>query len=72
VKVGTRLLLDRSLCRGHGRCYTLAPEVFDRGDDGHAVLKVTDVPDALLALAESGVDNCPEMALTLERTEGTT
>jgi ferredoxin len=64
--VQARLVLDRALCRGHGRCYTLAPDVYDVGEDGLAVLRLTDVPADLLTQAELGVDNCPEMALTLE------
>jgi ferredoxin len=62
-----RLSADYSLCQGHGRCYQLAPEVFDADEDGHTVLKVEDVPSDLVDKAELGVENCPELALKLER-----
>jgi len=39
-----RVRLDTELCQGHGRCYTLAPELFDSDDLGHCVLLVDEVP----------------------------
>ena len=43
-----RIVLDRDKCQGHGRCYALAPELFDADDEGYAVLKVDgDVPAEL-------------------------
>jgi ferredoxin len=61
-----RVRLDTELCQGHGRCYTLAPELFDSDDLGHCVLLVDEVPAGLEDQARTGVDNCPEHALTLE------
>jgi ferredoxin len=64
-----RVQIDPALCQGHGRCYDLAPDLFDADDDGYSTL--TDltadgqVPaeredDARLASA-----NCPESAITI-------
>jgi len=61
-----RIRLDTGLCQGHGRCYTLAPDLFDSDDVGHCVLLVTDVPAGHEDAARNGVENCPEHALTLE------
>ena len=61
-----RVRLDTELCQGHGRCYTLAPELFDSDDLGHCVLLVDEVPPGREDEARTGVDNCPEHALTLE------
>jgi len=61
-----RVRLDTELCQGHGRCYTLAPELFDSDDLGHCVLLVDEVPTGQEDQARTGVDNCPEHALTLE------
>ena len=61
-----RIVLDEAACTGHGRCYALAPEVFDADDQGHCVIKVDDVPDAQEASARVAVANCPEAALTIE------
>ena len=62
-----QIKLDSEKCQGHGRCYALAPELFESDDEGYAVLKVDgEVPsdredDAILA-----ADNCPEYAITIE------
>jgi ferredoxin len=58
--------LDADRCQGHGRCYVLAPDLFDADDFGHCVLLVDEVPAGRLDGARSGVENCPEQALTLE------
>ncbi|MBS1847313.1 MAG: ferredoxin [Actinobacteria bacterium] len=66
-----RLKLDNNLCQGHGRCYTLAPELFDSDDDGYSVLTWTDdVPDELAHSARLAVENCPENAITFVETDG--
>jgi ferredoxin len=61
-----RIRLDTDACQGHGRCYTLAPTLFDSDDLGHCVLLVDEVPAGHEDEARTGVDNCPEHALTLE------
>jgi len=61
-----RIRLDAEACQGHGRCYTLAPELFDADDAGHCVLLVDEVPEGQEAAAHNGVDNCPEKALFIE------
>ena len=61
-----RLRLDEERCQGHGRCYMLAPELFDSDDVGHCVLLVDDVPAGLEDEARNGVENGPEQALSLE------
>ena len=38
----SRLEIDLERCTGHGRCYALAPKLFDADDYGHAVLVPTD------------------------------
>lgn len=51
-------------CQGHGRCYALAPSVFDSDDEGYAVVKVDgDLPAELEADARLAIDNCPEFAI---------
>lgn len=59
--------LDSEACQGHGRCYTLAPDLFESDDEGYAVLKVTgDVPPDQHDAARLAVDNCPEFAITVD------
>jgi ferredoxin len=61
----TRVSVDAELCTGHGRCYTLAPDVFDADDVGHSVVLVDEVSGALESQAVVGEQNCPERAITL-------
>jgi ferredoxin len=61
-----RIRLDTDACQGHGRCYTLAPELFDSDDVGHCVLVADEVPAGMEQAARNGVENCPENALSLE------
>ena len=62
-----RIVLDSEKCQGHGRCYALAPELFDSDDEGYSVLKVEgEVPAGLERQAMLAVDNCPEYAIEIE------
>ncbi len=61
-----RIRLDPERCQGHGRCYSLAPDLFDSDALRHCLLLVDEVPAGREDDARSGVDNCPEQALTLE------
>ncbi|QLL05088.1 ferredoxin [Mycobacterium vicinigordonae] len=57
--------VDPERCMGHGRCYSLAPEVYDCDDVGHSVVLVADVSGELERHALTGAQNCPEDAITL-------
>jgi ferredoxin len=61
----TRVSVDAELCTGHGRCYTLAPDVFDADEVGHSIVIVGEVSGELEKHAAIGVENCPERAITL-------
>jgi ferredoxin len=61
-----RIVLDSELCTGHGRCYTLAPELFDTDDEGHSVVLHPDVPEGLEDQAWLAAQNCPERCITIE------
>jgi ferredoxin len=63
----TRVAVDADRCVGHGRCYTLAPEVFDADEVGHCIVLVEECPSELEAQAVTGEQNCPEQAITLSR-----
>lgn len=60
-----RIVLDEQACTGHGRCYALAPELFDADDVGHSVVLLADVPPELEGQARQAAANCPENAITL-------
>ena len=60
-----KIRFDPERCTGHGRCYTLAPHVFDADDEGRCVVRAEEVPPALEREARAAVINCPEDALEL-------
>jgi len=61
-----RITVDRAACTGHGRCFVLAPDVFDADDDGYTVVRCEEVPSELEEQARIGVSNCPERAISFE------
>jgi ferredoxin len=61
----TRVAVDADRCEGHGRCYTLAPEIFDADEIGHAIVLVEDVSGQHQTQAVDAERNCPEGAITL-------
>jgi ferredoxin len=60
-----RIEVDPGVCTGHGRCYTLAPDVYEADDDGYCATRSLDVPAGLEDQARSGAANCPERAITV-------
>jgi ferredoxin len=53
-------------CTGHGRCYTLAPQLLSCDDEGYVRIRGGDpieVPDDLRELAEEVAGTCPESAI---------
>ncbi len=60
-----RINVDPTRCTGHGRCYSLAPEVFDADDDGYCATREREVPSALEDQAVKGVRSCPERAIAV-------
>ena len=61
-----RVRVDEAACVGHGRCYVLAPELFEADDRGHCLIPVAEVPPELEAKARVGEENCPERAIVVE------
>jgi ferredoxin len=60
-----KVRVDDDACVGHGRCYALAPDVFDADDQGHSVVRITDqpIPAAFVDQARQAIVNCPENAI---------
>lgn len=63
-----KVSVDTGLCQGHGRCYGLAPAIFDSDDEGYAVVVCEGglVPAGSEGDAQLAADNCPEFAITIE------
>ena len=61
-----RISIDRSLCSGFGVCESLAPDVFELGEDGIAVLRAGMSEDEAVREA---CDSCPAGAISVARVE---
>lgn len=58
--------VDSGRCEGHGRCYTLAPELFEPDELGNGrVVGDGTVPSGLEEEARLAEANCPERAVTI-------
>jgi ferredoxin len=64
-----KLSVDESRCMGHGRCYTVAPDLLADDEEGFVTLRGSSMPiaDGQLGDAEAAEAACPERAITLER-----
>lgn len=61
-----KIVIDRERCTGHGRCYVLAPALFEADEDGFGQLTMTTVEASHHAAARLAMLNCPEQAITIE------
>lgn len=52
-------------CQGHGRCYAIAPQIFEEDDSGYVVPGEFDVPSGMEEVAERAARTCPERALEI-------
>jgi ferredoxin len=61
----TKIEVDGRLCHGHGRCWTLAPQIYSADAHGFNAARgrIQEVPPGLEDQAQVGIDNCPEGAI---------
>jgi ferredoxin len=60
-----QVVLDRAACTGHGRCYTVAPDLFADDEQGYGVVRSVTISEDELAGAKRAVSACPERAITV-------
>jgi ferredoxin len=62
-----KVTVDGALCTGHGRCYSLATDVFEPDDEGYSLQRDVpiDVPPGQEEAALLAVHACPERAITV-------
>jgi ferredoxin len=62
-----KLSIDGALCRGHGRCYSLAEDLLEDDDEGFVTARgqIIDVPPDQADDARNAAGSCPEHAITL-------
>jgi ferredoxin len=63
----TKIYVDADQCTGHGRCYTVAPDLLTPDDEGYVSIRgqALEVPQDQLEFAEDAEGTCPEGAITL-------
>lgn len=60
-----RVIVDRELCSGHGRCAAVAPTVYSLDDAGYCAITEADVAPGDEDAARNGANNCPERAIAI-------
>jgi len=62
-----RVAIDAESCQGHGRCFSLAPDIFAFDELGNGVV-IGDgtLNHETLELARLAQSNCPEHAIFIE------
>jgi ferredoxin len=62
-----KVTIDADICQGQGRCFSIAPNIFDFDDLGNGVV----IGDGVLTIetiesARLAQSNCPEHAIFIE------
>ncbi|MFV0307486.1 MAG: ferredoxin [Desertimonas sp.] len=58
-----KIVIDRELCAGHGRCVELLPDVFELDEDGFSRLR-DGAADPERGALERVAALCPELAIS--------
>lgn len=61
-----KIHIDTDRCTGHGVCESIAPDIFEVGDDGIVHIQVEDVAGERRSEIEEAVAECPTQALSIE------
>ncbi len=62
--------IDFGLCQGHGRCYEIAPDVFEDDERGYGSVRTPLVAADQRDVVEAALRACPEHAITLTAPPG--
>jgi len=62
-----RLAVDADECTGHGRCYSVAPDLLTYDDEGYVTVRgdSIEVPADQVEAAREAAGSCPEQAISL-------
>jgi ferredoxin len=60
-----KIHIDEKLCAGHGRCYSLNPEIIQTNDEGYPVQlgQTIEIGPGDEGAARRAIANCPEGAI---------
>jgi ferredoxin len=64
-----KIYVDPEQCTGHGRCYSVAPDLLTYDDEGYVSIRgqAIDVPADQIEFVEEAEGSCPEGAISLQR-----
>jgi len=61
-----RIVLDTGMCTGHGRCYNVAPDLFEDDERGYGrVLDDGSISVENADQAQQAAVSCPERAISI-------
>ncbi len=60
-----RVVVDPDLCMGCGVCESIAPDIFELGDELHAKVILDPIPEKFRLGVEEAIAECPEVAITI-------
>ncbi len=60
-----KIEFDLDMCTGHGRCYSLVPDLFEPDDSGYVIDPSGPVPEGREGDAVRAAENCPERAIRI-------
>jgi ferredoxin len=60
-----RVFVDPELCMGCGVCESIAPDIFELGDELHAKVILDPIPEKYRYVVEEAIAECPEIAIEL-------
>lgn len=62
-----KVIVDDDLCRGHGVCAAVCPQVFTLTDGGYAEALAADIPPEFENAVAEAIAGCPEQAIRPQR-----
>ena len=60
-----RVFVDPDLCMGCGVCESIAPDIFELGDELHAKVIMDPISEKFRFVVEEAIAECPEVAITI-------
>jgi ferredoxin len=60
-----RVVVDPDLCMGCGVCESIAPDIFELGDELHAKVILDLIQEKYRYVVEEAIAECPEVAIQI-------
>jgi ferredoxin len=60
-----KVVVDSETCLGCGVCESIAPDIFNLGDEIYAKVIMNPVPEQMRGVVEEAISECPEEAIMI-------